>query len=317
MRIAVFIAIFIATIAALAAAQDQAPPGSGPTNVNLGIYLLDLAEIDGADQQIVVDFVVRATWQDPRLEPGKYDVSKVWTPELGIVNERRLFRKRKEVVAVTADHTVTYQQRYWGTLSAPIQLHEFPLDTQTVRIELVSTEGVTLLKNEALIGRSSELSISDWSVDAWAVTPKTFNFLPRARGYNGVVFELEARRYLGFFIWKIILPLVLIVFMSWAVFWIDPVAHGPQIGVTITSMLTLMAYRVAMAQFLPNLPYLTRLDRFITGSTILVFFAMVQEVATIRMVRKKHPNLARRTDQFSRKAFPLAFALLVLVAFWL
>ena len=314
------VAIIVATLAAFATAQDHSrpDPAGTSTKVSVGIFVIDLAEIDGAAQEIVIDFVVRATWKDPRLTtPGKLDAAKVWTPELSIVNERRVFRKRKEVVEIDADSNVTYQQRYWGTLSAPIQLHEFPLDTQKVGIQLVTTRDVVLVLDKSLIGRSVEFSVSDWSVGEGEVRLKTFDFLPGASGYKGLVYEFEAERYLGFFIWKIVLPLVLIVIMSWAVFWIDPVTHGPQIGITVTSMLTLMAYRVTMGQFVPNLPYLTRLDMFITGSTALVFLALVQEVATIRMVRKKYPDLARRVDRICRKAFPAAFVLMAIATFTL
>ena len=41
------------------------------------------------------------------------------------------------------------------------------------------------------------------------------------------------------YISKIILPLLLIVGMSWLVFWIDPELAGPQISIAVTPMLTL------------------------------------------------------------------------------
>ena len=64
--------------------------------------------------------------------------------------------------------------------------------------------------------------------------------LAGSEGFN--VLEFEAHRLLGFYIWKVMIPLVLIVFMSWTVFWIDPVHVAAQIGVATTSMLTFIAY---------------------------------------------------------------------------
>jgi hypothetical protein len=83
---------------------------------------------------------------------------------------------------------------------------------------------------------------------------KTYDFLPGARGRRGLIHKLEVTRYLGFFIWKILLPLVPIVSMSWAVFWVDPVEHGPQLGITVTSMLTLMPAGSSWSSSCPNFP---------------------------------------------------------------
>src|SRR4051812_36284102 len=65
---------------------------------------------------------------------------------------------------------------------------------------------------------------------------------------------------------KSFLPLVLIVMMSWAVFWIDPNTSNSQISIAVTSMLTLIAYRFAVDGQLPRLPYMTRLDTFFLAS---------------------------------------------------
>ena len=58
----------------------------------------------------------------------------------------------------------------------------------------------------------------------------------------------EARRYPGYFISKVILPLIFIVAMSWVVFWIDP-ESGTRVSVSVTAMLTLIAYRFAVGSF--------------------------------------------------------------------
>ncbi len=109
--------------------------------------------------------------------------------------------------------------------------------------------------------------------------------------------------------------MALIVFMSWAVFWVDPVTVGPQISLAVTSMLTLMAYRVVIGNFLPNLPYLTRMDLFVVGGTLLVFMALIQEVATTYLAKRGNEELPRRIDRWSRWAFPLAFVGIFFVAF--
>jgi hypothetical protein len=126
---------------------------------------------------------------------------------------------------------------------------------------------------------------------------------------------VELARQPGYYLAKVILPLALIVFMSWIVFWIDPREIGSQIGVSTTSMLTLIAYRFSLDQLLPPVSYLTRIDIYVLGSTVLVFLSLVEVTLTSRYAMQGRVPLALRLDRWSRVLFPLLFALLLLVDF--
>jgi cadmium resistance protein CadD (predicted permease) len=110
----------------------------------------------------------------------------------------------------------------------------------------------------------------------------------------------------------VIVPLVLIVAMSWVVFWIDPRESGTQISVAITAMLTVMAYRFAVGTNLPKLEYMTRLDLFILGSSILVFVSLIQVVVTSSLAKSDRILKARKIDLWCRWLFPIVFVLIAL-----
>jgi len=122
--------------------------------------------------------------------------------------------------------------------------------------------------------------------------------------YSGYIFEFTASRNVQFYILKVILPLVLIVIMSWAVFWIHPKQASSQISVAVTSMLTLIAYRFAVDSQLPRLPYMTCLDAFILTSTILVFFSLIEVLVTTILNDNHQTQRARRIDRYCRVIFP-------------
>jgi hypothetical protein len=115
-----------------------------------------------------------------------------------------------------------------------------------------------------------------------------------------VAFSFEAKRRAGYFIGKVIIPLLLIVAMSWVVFWIDPRESGTQISVAITAMLTLIAYRFSVGTQLPKVEYMTRLDLFILGSSMLVFASLIQVVVTSSFVKTDRFPQARIFDLWCR-----------------
>ena len=106
---------------------------------------------------------------------------------------------------------------------------------------------------------------------------------------------------------KVILPLILIVMMSWVVFWIYPENAASQISALITSMLTLVAYRFAIDSQVPKVSYTTRMDEFIFMSTLLVFIALVQVIVTSTLARSNKVSTARKLDKMSRIVFPVMF----------
>jgi hypothetical protein len=296
-------------------------PKGQPTNVRVGIYVFDVTSVDDVEETFTADVIVHLRWSDPRLvidsgERRTLDLEKVWHPRIQIANERRVFRRFTEEVEVTSAGSVTYRQRFSGAFVVPLDLRDFPIDEQILPVRLVfpdySPEELQLEIDSETSGRSPVFDIPDWAIgdcksriDRLECTPT----LSRA----GMLCELKARRETQYYYLKVLLPLVLIVCMSWAAFWIDPENAGSQIGVATSSMLTLIAYRFMLGNLLPKVAYMTRLDYFILVSTILVFLTLIQVLVTTTLARANQASSARKWDLWCRWLFPAAFLLLIAV----
>src|SRR5213595_3554258 len=277
---------------------DRPAADFGPTQVFVGMWVVDISNIDSAQQNFTAELAVVLRWKDSRLaHTGKgilrYPLEQIWHPRLSIVNETNsVSRKFPDSVEVDPDGTVTFRQRYVGAFTQPLRLQSFPFDRQTFRIQLVA---VRYQSNEVMFvpdqiwiqdglkeagGISPSVTLPDWTIEKWEVKPLVYALAPRHQ-YSSYAFEFTASRNVEHYILKVILPLVLIVIMSWAVFWIDPINASSQVSIAMTSMLTLIAYRFAIDSQLPLLPYMTRLDVFILASTLLVFFSLIEVVATV------------------------------------
>jgi cadmium resistance protein CadD (predicted permease) len=114
---------------------------------------------------------------------------------------------------------------------------------------------------------------------------------------------------------KIVTPLLLIVAMSWLVFWIDPKELGSNISVAITAMLTLIAYRFSIGELVPKVSYLTRLDYFILGSTLMVFLALLLVIITSNLTKSGQAQLAKSIDKWSRIIFPVMLIIITMIDF--
>ena len=137
------------------------------------------------------------------------------------------------------------------------------------------------------------------------------------RSLARIDFKISARRHIGFYLVNIIFPLVLIVFMAWTVFWIDPSLAGTQIGVSTASVFSLLLYQSRLAQLLPRISYLTRLDIFVLGTTLLVFMALGETVLTSRLAKTGKEVLGRRIDSRARWIYLVLFSLIIVYCFFI
>jgi len=301
-------------------------PGAddGPIRVSIGIWMVDITGIDSAQQNFIAEMAIVLRWNDPRFAHTgngivRYPLEQVWHPRIAVVNETNsVSRKFPDLVEVEPDGRVTYRQRYAGAFSQPLRLRSFPFDRQTLRVQLVAVRyrpnEVTFVPDQDWIdnglkqagGIATSITLPDWTIENWNTKSLSYALAPGFE-YSGYAFEFTATRNVQNYILKVIFPLVLIVMMSWAGFWIDPVNANSQISVAVTSMLTLIAYRFTVDTQLPRLPYMTRLDVFFLVSTLLVFFSLIEVLVTTILDNNGRTLRAKTVDRFCRLIFPAIF----------
>lgn len=301
---------------------DQRPnDGQGPTKVSVGVWLVDITAINDINQTLTAEIAVRQRWRDPRLASlagCAVPLTSIWTPELIFVNAQSvaLMIQRKEVDVKNAGD-VTLLQVYSVTVSTYHNLRKFPFDQQAFQIWMFpvwyAEDELEIELDASFTGRRQLLNINDWTVGQ--VTGSTESHLVKSEQTVHSVFQLNipAERIASFYVWKVFLPLCMIVAMSWCVFWINPANFGPQIGLSVTSMLTLIAFMFATTNMVPRLGYFTTLDIFIGGSLTFVFLALLESLVTTNLVARDRQAWARRADQVCRALFPLAFVTFVVV----
>jgi hypothetical protein len=311
---------------------DRPNADSGPTEISVGMWVADISSIDSAQQTFTAEIAVMLRWKDPRLvHTGngvvRYPLEQIWHPRVGIVNETNsVSRKMPDSVEVDPDGTVTDRQRYVGAFTQPLRLQSFPFDRQTFRVQLVAvryqSDEVIFIPDQVWIqegfkgagGIADSVTLPDWTIEKWELKPLLYALTP-GHQYSSYAFEFTAARNVSHYILKVMFPLVLIVIMSWAVFWMDPIHSSAQINIAVTSMLTLIAYRFATDNQLPRLPYMTRLDGFILMGTVLIFFSLIEVITTTILETNHRARLAKTIDRCCRLIFPLIFATATLAIF--
>lgn len=305
------VCLICTTAAPMLLAQEQ----QTARDVSIRFFLLDLPAIDTVAQTFDANLTLVMRWQDDTLahngpESISRNLDEVWHPRIQLLNQRNVRTTLPWTVEIRPDGEVIQRQRYWGTFSHPLDLAEFPFDTQRLEIRLahIAFTGQPANLSAAADSTVSEnLTVSDWTLLNWRFEGTSFALDSSMQPIDGMVFVAELERDGQFFIYKVFMPLILIVMMSWLAFWLDPSLVASQISLTITAMLTMIAYRFVLQGMMPRLAFLTSLDYFVLGATFMVFLSMVEVVYTAHLFAQGNLDRARRVDRHARWAAPLIF----------
>ena len=203
-----------------------------------------------------------------------------------------------------------------SSVGARFDLHQFPIDRHALEIRFGSfvydSRSVVLVIRDGGVTISKDLELPEWRITGFAARVEESE-APRGRAaLSRAIVTVDVEREWGFYLFKLWLPLSLIVALSWSVFWMFDESLVNRIRVAATAFLTVVAYQFAVAGNLPKVAYLTLMDRLMIMSFILIALsALVSMMVSIE--RGKDAERALSWDRRARWLFPLAYVVGVLV----
>lgn len=302
--------------------------------VKVGFFVIDVKEIDDLKQTFTADVWFTKTWNDPRLSEqalGKslenciYRLSDIWNPHVIVINQYGGDTLLEKVARIDPLGNVTVRQRYVGDITSDLDFSNFPFDYQQLHFIVAAvgpdSQSIAFEVYDDTTGQREPFSVEGWRVKLIGgnINNEQIKSLDNKPILNlhRLDFTLEAERDKGYYLWKVIAPLCLIVLMAWAVFWIDPKNLGPQVGLSTATVFTLIAYRFSIGFSLPKVSYFTRMDNFVLFSTILVFIALGTAIATSKISSDMGNSLAKKIEKYMRVVYPLIFLAIMLFTLWL
>jgi Neurotransmitter-gated ion-channel ligand binding domain/Neurotransmitter-gated ion-channel transmembrane region len=298
-------------------------PEDRPVGVKVGLYVSNLAEINQSSETFDVAGYLFYTWRDGRLaysakqmgtNTRSVKLDDIWHPALEMVN----FKESKAsdtTVTVSPNGTVIAQERFSKTLSSGLDLQRFPFDREQLQVVIESLlyplNDVRFVtdKDKLAIGKDSFVSLSEWTIQGIrGLDGKSF-FPPEQQEYSRVTMDISIQRNSGFYLFKVMMPLLLITIASWSVFWIDAKEFSTQITIAFTNLLTVVALLLVVNDALPRVGYLTFMD----GFTMLCFAAILAVIVELiwahRWESRDDHDQAQKIHVMARWIVPSGFLL--------
>ena len=342
------VTILLTLAAAGANASALPPPGERPVVVKAGFMLYDVNEIEESTETFEFEGALLLSWHDPReaFDPaeegvaervykGGYQLQEVftgWRPQPFLANESGAYERQGVVLRIEPDGTAWYVEEIDAVAESPMELRFFPFDTQTLQIHFkllgydldeVRFEHVDDF-SKLLPQHGSPVGNAGWSIGHYAVSVS--EDLSAIAGPELVAqgstlrIDVSAERRSGYLIRVVVLPLMLIVALSWVIFWMDRESLSNRINISFIALLTVVAFQIMVEQALPAIPDLTLMAGFLAVNYLLLAATIVINLRVDQLDRAGRSAEGDALDLRCRWVFPLLYfvamplALVVLMA---
>ncbi|XP_028276987.1 glycine receptor subunit alpha-2-like isoform X2 [Parambassis ranga] len=318
--------------------DDSLSPSGPPVNVTCNIFINSFGSITETTMDYRLNVFLRQQWNDPRLAYKEYPddsldldpsmLDSIWKPDLFFANEKGAnfheVTTDNKLLRIFQNGNVLYSIRLTLTLSCPMDLKNFPMDSQICTMQLESCEFIfqsklkhTYMSNSVvdiitfplfLVGYTMNDLIFEW-LDVGPVQVADDLTLPQfvlkeekglgycTKHYNTGKFTcIEVKFYLerqmGYYLIQMYIPSLLTVILSWVSFWINMDAAPARVGLGITTVLTMTTQSSGSRASLPKVSYVKAIDIWMAVCLLFVFAALL-EYAAVNFVSRQHKEFFR------------------------
>jgi hypothetical protein len=330
--------VFLAT-AALSATPTQTvllspPPSDGPFPVGIGFQLIDIVSIDDQNENFEFSGILSVQWKDERqaFDPitegvaekfyqGNFqfnEISPSWYPEVALLNAAGPLDKGEPLFRVRSDGTCTLVTPVNATAKSELMLRHYPFDRQSLQLVF----GVPGYTDSELVVRPlqtaaldpAKIRVPQWTLRGTEI--KTDTVLPTSPGSDGrtsaFFFKMDVKRQGAFVMRLVVGPLLLVVILSWSVFWMDHASVGDRMSVSFVGLLTAVAYQIVLGDILPHISYLTPVNVFVNISFMIMCASIVVNLIVGEYNRSNRTDDADMLDRRCRRIFPITYASLLI-----
>jgi hypothetical protein len=300
-----------------------------PIDVGVGLELEQIVKVDQQSEFFTTVATLHLEWTDPALAFNPEDCQcdfKIYSvenfnqfltennnrwPDYSFQNQQGNRWLQNLNVVHFHDGHILYKERFTTDFQVDFDFRQFPFDTQefVIRLDSILPEEFYRfynLEETSAIGEDTgedEFILQDLQIEISSV-PLRSGIVSR------YTFSFEAPRHLSYYIFRIFVPILLIVLISWMTFFLKNYTH--RIEVASANLLLFIAFSFSLAENYPRLGYLTFLDAvmaimFITNALVIVYNVWLR-----RLEMNDKVDMLERVDDVLDWVYPLIYVVLLI-----
>ena len=161
------------------------------------------------------------------------------------------------------------------------------------------------IENYSEIGE--KLGEEEWVITAFDTSITKGQILQRpVSRFN---FEFSAKRHVVYYFSRILLPVAIIICVSWILFFLKD--YAKRIDAAGANLLLFIAFNFTISRDLPRLGYLTFLDTLMISAFLVTAVVLILSVYLRRQDMKGRDTFVAKVDRYVILFYPLAYILTI------
>ncbi len=302
-----------------------------PIKVGVGLEMDQITEVNQRGENFGVVATLFLRWLDPdfafnpdtcQCERKVLDISQFeafraqkglnW-PRFIVYNQQGKRWAQTEFFSMFPQGEVRYFERFSATLQAPdFDFRRFPFDSQQffIRVLSVFPEEKYIFENlPEFTGVGRQLGEEEWYITQ--ADTKVSSLVMGGQNYSQFSFRFLAQRHLSYYIFRIFLPLLLIISVSWVTFFLKD--YAKRVDISGANLLVFIAFNFTFGSDLPRLGYLTFLDAILIIAFFITALTVICNVALKRWDTVWRKEVIDRIDTYILWGYPIFYITGILI----
>ena len=216
--------------------------------------------------------------------------------------------------------SVLYKSKGEYKFKNDFNFRTFPFDKQKIDIFIYQSRyplgdyqaSVSDWTKRELLTFQNNNDITGWNIVGNRIEYKTYKGPNDKYFLDGIQLTLDIERKSGYYIFKVIIPIILILIVCWSSIWIDPREIESRLTITIVCLLSLIAYNFVIDSEMPKLEYLTVMDHIILVSYAYATIPNFLSIVSFNLLKKRNKRkLAHQLEYFEKRYGLLSYLVIV------
>ncbi|XP_057311482.1 glycine receptor subunit alpha-2-like isoform X2 [Hydractinia symbiolongicarpus] len=269
--------------------------------VTTQIHLLYLGPVDEKTFTYEIGYYHRSWWNDPRLKfntsIGAITYTKppadfIWIPDGAVTNAKKIERFVTSVRTVLSPNGDVYvSQRMKAVCSCPMDLDEFPMDTQKCPFYMESfsyksTDMELVWHKTPIIKENTDLEGYVLENIEYTSYLKGYIINNVTEHYNNLVLTFVVKRTFAFYFYRMYAPTVVLMLFNFGSFWIPPSAVPARVALIVTTLLTNVVILQSVTEQIVKVEYVTAMQLFLLVNILFVLLAVLEYLVVLALEKR-------------------------------
>lgn len=273
-----------------------------PTEVKVGIYVLNLGKFDISTGSFTADFYLSFKCNKKCPEGMEYE----------------FMNGRAASLDKIIDEPNEKFYRVQANLNSPVDLKRFPFDTQKMQIIIEdkrkTIDYVVYSEDVEQTGIDESVIFVGWDYKNYSQEVKEHYYPVYDETYSQYSFNIPIKRSPINAVIKTLLPIIFIILVMLSSFILDPDKITTRIAMVGSALVASVMFHVSLANQIPPVGYLTFIDKFMVLTYFIILLSFGLNVMLMELTERKKIELVNKihgaTEFTMFIIVPISYALL-------